>query len=411
MSSEADDDDVEAVLLEEGEIVEADDDADEDTGDEAMSEDSTTEPYAPDPPPAPAAARVLFEHFFVVWVKLTRARIFDRLLALLPSIVTKIELSDVPHDAMLVRFTLDGEPAEDEGGVSREVYSIFFRSLLTQDRGDGKTFLVSEEGSSVALPPPMAGCGQDIFDKYEAVGIAIARAFIERYTVAPMLAPSLLRFLELGRGDGEDGVLTDELLRYLRAVDPVYARSMEAVADMTEKELAALDMGASGSPREYVARAAHEVLTGSRILALSAMRLGFRRVMDRVQRAELSKPCACKLQSVLSGKPRFTAKDVAGIVVAKKDKDRVLADTLCEAILSWDDVLLRDFLSFSTGMSNLPLKPRPIWVVGTSASLSHLPVAHTCTNVLDVPRYGSAGLLDERFRKAIAMGGAAFGLA
>ena len=93
-----------------------------------------------------------------------------------------------------------------------------------------------------------------------------------------------------------------------------------------------------------------------------------------------------------------------------------LVEWFWQILESVDDEARCRVLQFSTGMSRLPaggfraLEPRFELKVQISASIDHLPSAHTCFNTLELPPYTSRASLDAKLMMAVVEGTGGFAL-
>lgn len=325
-----------------------------------------------------------------------------------------------------LRVTFDGEAGVDEGGLTVEMFRLFFERAL-----EGSAGLFESSGGDVVLPRPAPKEDTANFlGNMEAFGRALVTACYEGCGAPPKLGPSLFKFLARGArhvsaGDGR-------ALRDLQKFDPQLGASLEYM--LTHSPESGIDWGldfddvtpdaAHHSPRQlrpvteankhsFVVLKVRHVLTGCRQDSLAALRRGFESALS-----ELSPEASpfLKLFSSTDWRVMLSSDDddlkAEQVIDAFRffgfPRKSIIPDALRRTCQSFSTDSLRRFLVFTTGSPSLPRDTRDFQIqasffvlVSYSANdwrrlpaqvraqpLSNaLPVAHVCFFHLDLPDY------------------------
>ncbi|ORZ35839.1 hypothetical protein BCR44DRAFT_48723 [Catenaria anguillulae PL171] len=266
------------------------------------------------------------------------------------------------------------------------------------------------------------------------LGQVMAKALMDDRTVDVPLHPAFLKLVFSQQPSAAD-------MDGLRAVDPVVAKSMQAVLDMSDPSALHLHFEYDGKPlipggedvpvntaedaRRYVALVADRV-AGVEGLGAAArcVRLGFERVLPVAPLASLFS--ADELLTLFSGSATednqyWTHQALLSPGGMQADHGYSLDSPAVRWLVDWMVALpasdRRTFLTFLTGAPRLPLggwkalRPK-FTVVHRSAPNpdTYLPSVMTCANYLKMPSYSSRELLDQRMRMAMAEGQGSFHL-
>lgn len=283
-----------------------------------------------------------------------------------------------------LHVTFDGEAGVDEGGLTVEMFRIFFDGALEHAAG-----LFESSGGDVVLPrpapkePPSQRAA--FLSKMEAFGRALVTACYEGCGAPPRLGPSMFKFLARGArhvsaGDGR-------ALRDLQKFDPQLGASFEYMLthapedgadwglDFNDVPTAAESEQAQDSARRqprpvteankhsFVVMKVRHVLTECRIDSLQALRRGFETALS-----ELSPEASpfLKLFSSTDWRVMLSSDDddlkpeqvIDSLKFVGFPRASLIPDALRRACESFSTDTLRRFLVFATGSPSLPRNSR-----------------------------------------------------
>jgi len=341
-----------------------------------------------------------------------------------------------------LKVTFDGEAGIDEGGLTAEMFALFFRGVLNDEGG-----LFESSGGQVLLPRPPPSkndTNRDAFlAKMHAIGRALVTACYEGCGVPSTLAPSIFKFL--ARGSRHVAAGDARALRDLQKFDPSLGASLENMLasvppdgsfdwgldfdditgteedrDHEDDDQRAFPHSSASSPRkgrprpvteankhQFVVLKVRWILTGCRVESLNALGQGFHTALS-----ELS-PEASPLLKLLSStdwRLLLTADDnlTPERVLDTLDfvgfpKTSIIPEALKRTIESFSNTdSLRRFLVFTTGSPTIPNDGRDLRIQVRCLPLSGaLPVAHTCFFHLDIPDYEDEGTFITKFTMAL----------
>jgi len=165
---------------------------------------------------------------------------------------------------------------------------------------------------------------------------------------------------------------------------------------------------------------AHKLRSAGILRAIRAFQGG---LFEVAPRELLSRATSTELRDLMCGIRILDVDDLARhmVITPQGSPD-------CEKLRWWIATVLRrwshkkreELLIFATGLKRLPmggakeLRPRLQWNVNSRMTTQHLPVAHTCSNAIELPMYESSELFERQLRNAIRLtsaNGGAFGIA
>lgn len=159
-------------------------------------------------------------------------------------------LLSAPRSDLLRKFSVqfDGEPGVDAGGLTAEMYSSFFRALLSPEsllfESSGSE---ESEGKVLYLPKRLGAelCDDmrdELLSMLEGVGRLLVKAIFDGQPVPAPFAPSLYKYL-LGM---------DPNLHDLAAFDPTLSEQLRMLLDAEDAEDLGIDFEDVGDPPEDV---------------------------------------------------------------------------------------------------------------------------------------------------------------
>jgi E3 ubiquitin-protein ligase HUWE1 len=323
-----------------------------------------------------------------------------------------------------------GEEGIDAGGLTREWYTLVARDIFRPDYG---MWTLSEDGVTYQ-PNPLSKLliGEDHLDWFKFVGRVLGKAVADGHLLDIHFTRSLYKHLlgmPVSIGD-------------LEAIDPEYARSLQAVLTVgvdalgleetfavtvetspgthTETELVpgGCDIPVTDANAEaYVALAAHHKMTGAIREQIDALLHGF---TELVPPSLISLFSPEELELLLAGLPHIDVADLRAHTEygGYRPTDEVVA-WFWEAVASFSQQDRARLLMFVTGTSKVPLGgfkglrgqrgPQKFTIQKKMVGEGALPGSHTCFNTLDLPPYPDAETLRDKLLVAIRECGEGFG--
>ncbi|KAJ8610544.1 hypothetical protein CTAYLR_009743 [Chrysophaeum taylorii] len=314
-----------------------------------------------------------------------------------------------------LKVTFEGEAGVDEGGLTVEMFRLFFDQVLEESRG-----LFESSGGDVVLPrPPETAADPRFLAKLEAFGRSLVTACYEGCGAPSKLGPSLFKFLARGARHVSAG--DSRALRDLQKFDPQLGASLEYM--LTHSPNAGTDWGldfddvspddhqprpvTEANKHSFVVLKVRRVLTGCRHDSLLAIRRGFETALS-----ELSPEASpfLKLFSstdwrvmLCSDQDDLRPEQVLDVVqFINFNATSIVPDAFRRTIESISTDSLRRFLVFATGAPSLPndLSDFKLQVRAQPRS-NALPVAHVCFYHLDIPDYADENQFITKFMMAI----------
>lgn len=311
-----------------------------------------------------------------------------------------------------LKIRFQGEEAEDAGGVRKEFFMLLLKDILDPKYGMFKTY---EDSRAIWFTG-------DYFDgedsMFALIGILCGLA-IYNFTIINLPFPLALYKKLLG----EEVDLKD-----LKDLSPVVAQSMQSILDYTEPDLESvfdltfsitrdffgemqtIELKPGGgnirvtqeNKEEFVQKFVDYTLNKSAEKSFDHFRLGFMKV------------CGGRVLKL------FKAHELMAVVIGNEEYDWHALEENAEykngysssdATIRWfwevfHDLPLEEkkkFLLFLTGCDRIPIqgmKAIKIYIQPTTDD-KFLPVAHTCFNLLDLPRYQTKEKLKYKLSQAI----------
>lgn len=312
---------------------------------------------------------------------------------------------------LLIKF--QGEEGEDAGGVRKEFFLLILREILDPKYGMFRTY---EESGLIWF----ADIQLESDDMYYLVGVICGLA-IYNNTIIDICFPLALYRKLLG---DKVGMLD------LKELDPVMYRSFQQLLDYDEDEQGAsvkdvfcltfsvdkdnfgeqitIDLIEDGSNvavtnanrREYVNAYIDHLFNTSVHQQFSQFMTGFHKVCGG-HVLNLFRPT--ELMEMVIGNQDYNWDDFEKTAEYKGVyyRQHPVIDRFWIVFhhLSLEDK--KNFLLFLTGSNKVPINGVKITIQSVSLGDEHLPVAHTCFNLLDLPAYSSVQILNDKLLKAI----------
>ncbi|OQR74148.1 putative E3 ubiquitin-protein ligase HERC4-like [Tropilaelaps mercedesae] len=312
-----------------------------------------------------------------------------------------------------LKVIFDHEDAVDEGGVRKEFFMLLIEKILSPVFG---MFKIYEDSQLIWFNPSFFHEDkQTIF----LIGILCGLA-IYNQTIIPLPFPLALykkllkepvTFRDLEILSPQVAKNYRDLLQYQgNDFEEVYGLNFTVARDNygTSEEIELKEGGANisvtmNNREEYVNLYLDWVFNKSCYQMFALFSIGFYRVL----KAEiLSLFNANELMTLVAGKENYDWKDLE-LHTGYKDEYTSQHPTIqmfWKVFHSLSQGEKKEFLRFVTGTDRIPLLGMgeiKMVIMPYRASTEHLPVAHTCTNTLELPRYTSAQVLREKLLTAI----------
>lgn len=327
-------------------------------------------------------------------------------------------------DAWLSRFKIKfvGEAGFDAGGPMKNFLVEFLRACTAESYG---YWSVSESDNHKIFIKPSGAMqlSEESLEHYLVMGRAFALAH-RRDVPLPFGLPScMLKHLR-----GEDLIFDD-----LRDVDLDTHTNLSRLRGLSADDLEAMDLNfticvtSEGRTREHVlvsggeamvvthdnlehylrAYAIHRLETQIRA-PLNAFLLGF---YELIPASLLQRFTWRQLGTLLCGSPTIDVDDwQANAVIQGGDANTPVVMWLWETVRNFNDADRHRFLEHVTATPNPPAagfaRLGKKFTITLVADGDRLPVAHTCFNRLDLPRYANKAIFDAKFVHFMAQDGA-----
>jgi len=318
------------------------------------------------------------------------------------------------------------EEGDDLGGLTRELYSLFWREVLREEHGLFER-AVGNDSPGGSLPRPSAPP-----EALEAVGRVLLKCIIDDHPIGHGVCPFLLDQLVHGdAGAASELGCPASALRALATFDASLAESWRQLLEAPEQHLAGLTYEDfdPGAPDIHVPPAAFgeairmgvtQRLLTSRAGAFAALRRGAHGVEDlTVQLATVGS--SDELSFLLQGKrevsaheliecftlPRTSAHEeaAAGFAAVGSEVPSYLEALLLDETVFGPEERLA-LLRWCTALAALPVDGLgehkiTLRLYGEEADDATLPETHTCTRELHLPNYSSAEVLQAKLLLAL----------
>jgi hypothetical protein len=324
-------------------------------------------------------------------------------------VLERTPLRQLVTSPLRVQYT-DMQLALDAGGLTADLYTEFFLSILRPEEGlfecpedpsdapaSGSTYLPRGDVSSSLLPV------------FNAIGAMVCKALLEGRPVPCRFAPSVFAFLLAG-------VNAPVGLRHLEQYDRTKAMNLRRLLVMNNVEdaMGGLDFAGTGrtgaaareivtddNKHEYVREHVWHLLVGSRRAALEQLRDGFANTVSLERGLRVLN--ASDLQRLVCGDEHVSVDDVLSQTDFVEFSDSsVVPRALPRLLHSLSQADLRRWLRLATSQCAIPRGGfhRRITVRATRDT-ARLPVGHTCSHVIDMPDYETEERMRERVLKAL----------
>ena len=337
-----------------------------------------------------------------------------------------------PNDLIrsVIHIIFRGEDGIDAGGLMKEWYSLLIREIFSPNRA---LFQPLETNQSAFIPNPRSINS----DYFHFVGIFIGKAIIENIPIECHLSRSMYKLM-LGRS------LT---LFDLKEVDTanhqsltwMAANSIQGIFDdqtftvgtgdnfggVSRQEIELIPRGADMlvtdvNKHEYIDLKIQYLLKGSIKTQIDAFLEGFH---EMIPQNLISSFTVSELQRLISGVTEIDVLDWESNSQYETSDAGYNADSdqirwFWQAVRSFTPSEQRKLLLFVTGSPSVPLEGfsmlrsrgeiSPFRIVTSSNGPDSLPIAHTCFNRLDLPRYADYDTLREKVSFAINEGNGSF---
>ncbi|EFN57786.1 hypothetical protein CHLNCDRAFT_21324 [Chlorella variabilis] len=303
------------------------------------------------------------------------------------------------------------EPAQDEGGVTKEFFQLLTRDLF---RPEYAMFTYNELTRTHWFSPASLEAEDEYALVGAVLGLAIYNAVIldvhfplavykKLLGIRPTFADLKAAFPDLGRG-------LQQLLDFEGDVEAVFCRSFTAqyefYGEMREEELkpggASIPVTAANR-REYVDLYTAWLLEGSVGRQFGAFRAGFLRVCGG---PALTLFTPAELELLVCGLPHldFEALQAVAKYEGGYSAEHQEVRWFWEVLHSLSLEQKRAFLMFTTGSDRAPvggLGKLPLLIQRAGPDSDNLPTSHTCFNSLLLPEYASKDRLRAKLLTAV----------
>lgn len=311
-----------------------------------------------------------------------------------------------------LKVIFDGEEAVDDGGVTKEFFLLLLKELLNPIYG---MFTVHAESNLIWF--------SDIcfveHNWFHLIGIMCGLA-IYNFTVVDLHFPLVLYKKLLN---------VPATLEDLRELSPTEGRSLQELLDYSEEdveetfclnfticrenygltEMKPLVPGGdqitvnNGNRKEFVEAYVNYVFNQSVQEWYDAFSTGFLKVCGG-KVLELFQPS--ELRAMVIGSSNYNWQELEESAVYKGEYSAVhpTMRMFWETFHEFPQETKKRFLLFLTGSDRIPIygmSSLHIIIQSISSGEDHLPVAHTCYNLLDLPKYSSKEILRKQLTQAI----------
>ena len=358
-------------------------------------------------------------------LKVSRGRLVDDVLEAFAKLQNRGQLWRSTDVVFFDEF-LQQEPGMDRGGLSSELHTKFWEGVVQPSAGLFESSPDSEGGNLL----PRADASPE---RLRQLGRVLCKAVIDEHPIGGGLARFLFESLVFEHHAERrvfDEARPHAALRALRDYDATLAAQwggwLDGGSEVEACGLALSDFDAdlpddavtaANLPRAIVAGCRRRLLVG-REGALRSLREGFTHFVDlTLQLAALS--CDDMLRMV-QGKLQISPEELVSCFIWPDASAQAAAkanfpagsrvhEYLRTLLLDLDEESRFKFLQWATALRALPpgglQMDDCITLNYINVDESYLPVAHTCTRVLDLPDYSSSEALKEKLEMALQHAG------
>lgn len=305
-----------------------------------------------------------------------------------------------------------GEEAVDEGGVTKEFFMLIMREILNPDYGMFKYYEESrlqwfnsetfEETDKFHMIGTI--CGLAIYN-FTIIVLPFPLALFKKLLNRPVvledlkeLMPSVGRSIEqILEYDGDDFEEVFDLTFEVSVESYGKAKSIELVTDGSKKSVT------KENRKEFAEAYVDYIFNKSVEEVFQAFSAGFVRVCGG-RALELFHPR--ELQAMVIGNDQYDFLELEKNTTYKDEYHRyhTTIKFFWEVFLDLSLEEKKKFLLFLTGSDRIPITGMgsvKLIIQPTKGGEEYLPVAHTCFNILDLPKYNSKEKLHEKLVLAI----------
>uniref|UniRef100_A0A670YWZ5 HECT and RLD domain containing E3 ubiquitin protein ligase 3 n=1 Tax=Pseudonaja textilis TaxID=8673 RepID=A0A670YWZ5_PSETE len=328
----------------------------------------------------------------------------EPLLARSPFLVLHVRRSNLVGDALRelsihsdvdlkkpLKVIFDGEEAVDAGGVTKEFFLLLLKELLNPIYG---MFTCYSDSNLLWFSDT---CFVE-HNWFHLIGIVCGLA-IYNFTVVDLHFPLALYKKLLNVTPG---------LEDLKELSPLEGRSLQELLDYPGEDIEetfclSFTLWGVQQPIEFVDAYVNYVFNVSVHEGYTAFSSGFLKVCGG-KVLELFQPT--ELRAMIMGSSKYNWKDLEESTSYKGDYSAThpTIQMFWETFHEFPLEKKKRFLLFLTGSDRIPIygmSSLRMIIQSTSSDERYLPVAHTCYNLLDLPKYSSKETLSTRLTQAI----------
>ncbi|XP_065669331.1 ubiquitin-protein ligase E3A isoform X3 [Hydra vulgaris] len=322
---------------------------------------------------------------------------------------------DEPEDFKKQFFVeFEGEQGIDEGGVSKEFFQLIIEELFNPDFG---MFTLNETTRTYWFHPTSFEAASQFMLIGVLFGIAIYNSIILDVRFPAVLYRKLLgysgKFEDLSSSHPEIFFSLNQLLSYNGNIkEDIMASFQISYSDMFGSTVSheliegGKDIEVTNQNREeYAALYADFILNTSVKQQFDAFKKGFDIVTSHSILKKIFRPD--ELELLVCGSQIYDINELENATEydGGYSKDTPVIRYFWQVIHEMSSDQAKQFLNFTTGSDRVPvggLSKLKLIIAKNGEDSDRLPTAHTCFNVLLLPKYSSIDKLRERLLKAIS---------
>ncbi len=319
------------------------------------------------------------------------------------------------HKPMYIFF--QGEKGLDMGGVTREFYQLLSEQILDSNNG---LFLATSTNQTYH-PNPASSVNESHLQYFRFIGKLVGKAIFDLQMMDTHFSRVIFKLIV-----GKSITYAD-----LEFVDPALFLTLERIVSTPHVEI--MDLNFTAEVNDFGRGNYFELIEdGENIRVTDHNKLDF---VERYAKWKLVDSVRIQLERLLHGvyevipRPYFSIFDEQELELLlcgspEIDVDEWRSNTEYEGGFTEDDEIMKSFwemvedmgqvqrsklLQFVTGTTCVPLDGfeglhPPFTICFVRSPSDFLPVAHTCLNRLDIPKYEDKHTLEQRFIQAIDHG-------
>lgn len=323
-------------------------------------------------------------------------------------------LDDCKRDKWFGDFdiTFEDEEGVDAGGLKREWFTKLIQSFFNQEDGDP---LFVPTGNEYCYQPNTKF--DDNLQYFKFAGLVIARAIVEGLCIEQHFSLPFIKLIlhrnvcfndmqnyNVSMFNSFESILNTDIDN-----DPYSEYYFEATkVDSDGMETVQLVKGGENirvtneNKKKYVHLMTQYYLKESIKSQLEAFSEGFDLIIKH-QDARIF--TSSEFELVICGVPKINVDDLKKNFIYEDgyNENTPVVVLFFQAISKWSQENLAKLLLFFTGTSKLPAdgKTKEKLILGNGGERDNYPVAHTCSNKIDLPEYETEEELNEKFMLAI----------